>query len=339
MIHIEAKSPTRIDLAGGTLDLWPIHHMLKSKATVNVAVAIYSTVEIKSSDDSQYHLHSLDQSISMSGSFEEVVANQKLPLLGLLLSAFWGPSLPPLSIKIKAESPKGAGLGGSSSLAVTLAGALNYLQSHLTQEPGLSGRGLIHMVRDVEAALIKAPTGIQDYWAAFRGGVNIITYPYGGESVQSIDPDFAKGLEESLIVCYSGESRASAINNWEIFKRVFDQDAQLLSNLESIGQCALNCADAVSQNQLSDILKWSEKEWEIRRQIWPNIETEKTKAIDKAAINSGATFTRICGAGGGGVIAIFVPPEHKQQVEQALSPLGVLLSSNLALDGLTINEL
>src|SRR5689334_10173612 len=124
MFKVTATAPTRVDLAGGTLDLWPIHNLLPQKATVNVAISLNATVTVETSPDQRFHFKSLDQAISDSGSYLEICQSKKLGLLGLLLSAVWREDLPALVVTTTAQSPAGAGLGGSSCLAVTMLKAL-----------------------------------------------------------------------------------------------------------------------------------------------------------------------------------------------------------------------
>src|SRR6185312_8863017 len=120
----------------------------------------------------------------VSGSYETVVKTDRLPLIGKLLGALWRPELPPLKVTTAAKSPAGAGLGGSSCLGVTIAGALWHARQTLDRVPALSEDDLVRTVQDVEANLIKAPTGVQDYWGGMRGRVNILRFPCGKTTVE-----------------------------------------------------------------------------------------------------------------------------------------------------------
>ncbi len=338
MIRVRAKTPTRIDLAGGTLDLWPIHHLLDHKATINVGVTLDAQVEITESTDAHFHFSSQDQGIVFSGTFAAACLTRELPLIGLLLKAFWTESLPKLTITTSAKSPAGAGLGGSSCLGVAVAGALWKARQQVEGAKDLTEEELIRTVQDVEARLIHAPTGVQDYWGGMRGRVNILTFPFGRVNVETLAPSRLKGLTDELLLCYSGKSRASAINNWEIFKRLFDGDKALLATFNDIGSTAEQCALAVQEGDLGKALFLSQKEWALRLKLWPNIETVETKRLDVAAKAAGARFTRVCGAGGGGVMAVFAPKASREAVAQAMTAAGgVILPAEVAESGLTIS--
>lgn len=334
---IKASAPTRVDLAGGTLDLWPVQHLLSAKATVNIGVTLDAQVVVTLSKDDRYHISSQDQNKAIEGSYTSACGTQELPLIGLLLGAIWRAELPPLTIVTSAKSPAGAGLGGSSCLAVTIAGALLAARRTFEDVPEKSDHQLVQLVQDVEARLIHAPTGCQDYWGALRGRINVLRFPFGGPTIETLAPETLPTLNDHLILCYSGKSRASALNNWEIFKHVFDGDLVLKQRLEEIGTLAEACAAAVTSGDVTRALEISQQEWQCRTRLWPSIETKETKTLDQAARKAGAQFTRVCGAGGGGVMAVIADPDHHRNVTRALVDNGgIVLNADIAKQGLTI---
>jgi D-glycero-alpha-D-manno-heptose-7-phosphate kinase len=338
-IKIVSKAPTRIDIAGGTLDLWPIHHLLDYKATVNVGITLEAQVDITASKDKFFHFTSQDQGSVFSGEFHKACISRELPLIGLLLKALWHEDLPPLTIVTAAKSPAGAGLGGSSCLGIAIAGGLVKARQAFEDFPALSEHDLVRTVQDVEARLIHAPTGCQDYWGGIRGQINVISFPFGKVEVETFLPASLPGLTEELIVCYSGKSRASAINNWEIFKRLFDGDKELLNIFNDIGSASEQCGQAVRSGDYQKMLFISQKEWQRRIRLWPKIETTETKRLDQAAKDAGARFSRVCGAGGGGVMAVFSPVNKKPEVCKALIAAGgVVLPAAVSETGLQVES-
>lgn len=340
MFKVTATAPTRVDLAGGTLDLWPIHNLLKHRATVNVAINLNATVTVSSSEDGKYHLKSLDQNLEDRGTFHEICASKKLGLLGLLLSSIWHEGLPPISISTSAKSPAGAGLGGSSCLSVTMLKALSTARNQIDKGfENLNEEQLVRTAQDVESVIIHAPTGVQDYWGAVRGGINILRYPFGATTVETFPERIWSDENFKLLCCYSGKSRASAINNWEIFKRIFDGDQSLLSRMSEIGDAAYRCAEALLAEKWQDMIQASKEDWRVRCNLWPSIETTETKAIDQAALKAGALFTRVCGAGGGGVMAIFAPKEQVARISQDVEKVGgQMLNVSVGAPGLRVEK-
>lgn len=339
MPSVQASIPTRVDLAGGTIDLWPIHCLLDNPATVNIGVTLPAAVEVTLSPDKHLHFNSSDQALSHSGSFKELTESASLPLLGILLKTIWSADLPPVSVSTTAKSPAGAGLGGSSCLGIAIAAALFRLRKILGGKDIENEENLVRTVQDAEARLIHAPTGCQDYWGGMRGNINVLKFPYGRTVVETRPASSITGLNESLIVCYSGKSRQSAINNWEIFKRVFDRDVVLLGKLNEISALANSCGNAILANDLHGALEASAEEWKLRKQLWPNIETPETTSIDIAARKAGALFSRVCGAGGGGVMAIFAEKGARQDIEAAAAKAGgTILEASISRHGLQLNE-
>ncbi len=338
MKRIQVRVPTRLDLAGGTLDLWPIHQLLDRKATVNLGVTLDAGVTIEELPaGSAYVLHSADQGKEARGGFDEVTKTPELPLIGMLLGACWDAKLPPLSIHTSARSPAGAGLGGSSCLGVAICAGIAQMRTRFHGGPAFSETDTIAVVQDVEARLIHAPTGVQDYWGGMRGNINVLRFPPGGRTVVStFAPSQLAGIDDELILCYSGKSRQSAINNWEIFKRIFDGDRELLATFRRIGDVAADCGDAVEAGKLDRVIELSEKEWKLRLQLWPAIESVETKRLDQAARAAGARFSRVGGAGGGGVMGIFAPKDKRGAVTKALTAAGgQVMDATTASYGLT----
>ena len=332
---VKAVAPTRVDLAGGTLDLWPIHHLLNQKATVNVGISLNAQTVCSLSKN--FSVKSNDLNLSQQGSFEELINNTKIPIIGLLLKTLWHEDLPPIAIETQADSPAGAGIGGSSSLGITIAAALNAMKNLMELESLIDHDRLVRTVQDVESKLIRSPTGIQDYWGAVRGNLNIIEFLYGETKVQTINSTILSDLDEKLIIVYSGQSRSSAFNNWEIFKKLYDGDDVLLEKFNEIGTLAYQCAHSLRQGNLEKALEFSETEWCLRKNLWPTIETPMTQKIDSIALKSGAYFSRVCGAGGGGIVAIFSPKEKCQKIRDTLDSCGFrVLDASVAFYGLKI---
>jgi D-glycero-alpha-D-manno-heptose-7-phosphate kinase len=337
---VTAEAPTRIDLAGGTLDLWPLHFLVPKAATVNFAINLNAKTQITLSPDHRYHITSQDQHATLAGSWDEVTTSPKLPLITYLLHGLWDKHLPPISITTSAMSPAGAGLGGSSCLGITIARALlkaRYL--HDGKLENLDEHRLVRTVQDAEARIIRIPTGCQDYWGAVRGGINGIEFEYGRTKVTTKSNKQLPQLASELIVCFSGKSRASSKNNWEIFKKAVEGDKHVIQSFTEIGELAIDCMKEIFAGNLNEALKISEEEWKIRTTLWADIETQETRAIASAAKSAGAMFTRVCGAGGGGVMAIFAPAAAHTKVKEAVTKVGgqVLVAQPTDV-GITVTE-
>ncbi|MCX6130265.1 MAG: hypothetical protein NTX25_14530 [Proteobacteria bacterium] len=318
---ILAISPTRVDLAGGTLDIMPLTHILQRRKTVNFGISLHAQVELNISAQA-FRLTSHDQARQIEGDFKQVTQASQIPWLEKLLAHFWHKELPALHIDIKALSPAGAGLGGSSCLGIAMASALLKAREQVGMPWEMNEQQLVQTVQDLETSLIRVPTGCQDYWGGLRGGINLISYPPGGVEVQTLREAEGQDLQNLLLLCYSGVSRASGTNNWAIFRRAFDGDQAIINSLNEIGRLAESTAEAVLAGSWVEVFRLSAEEWGLRTSLWSDIETLETKRIKAAAQQSGALFSRVCGAGGGGVMAIFAEPSQQPSVRRAVTEAG-----------------
>src|SRR5262245_24151048 len=126
------------------------------------------------------------------------------------------------------EAPAGAGISGSSALAIALIGVLNRLVGNR-----YDARKFITIASNIETMVIKVPAGIQDYYPAFYGSTSCLHYGPGGIDREHLAIDETE-LARRFVICYTGEPRLSGINNWDILKRHIDGDADLFGIFERI---------------------------------------------------------------------------------------------------------
>lgn len=324
MSVIRASAATRVDLIGGTLDIAPLTYLLDHKATVNFAVDLRSqaTLLLHPSEKS-ISVVSKDRGLSFQVTqFADLNRVEELPLAVALIREFWSAELPGFELVLEAKSPAGAGLGGSSSLAVSMAAALQKARQLLLAEPWPEPLRLIHKIRDCETRVIHCPAGTQDYWGAFNGGVNLMRFPAGGEEVTRLSSESVAPLAGSLLLCYSGQSRQSGINNWAIFKAAFDGDQATLAQLNEIGQLAEHAVAAIIRQDWQEALILAKQEWALRLSIWPAIATKQTELLTEVGRSCGARLARVCGAGGGGVMLFATEPENRPALAEALQQAG-----------------
>ncbi|HEX3110406.1 MAG TPA: galactokinase, partial [Thermoanaerobaculia bacterium] len=123
MKKVTVRAPVRADLAGGTLDLWPIYLFHPGSRTVNVAISYYAESEVTATGDSAIEIHLSDQQYRQRyESLQELAADPKAALIYRALEHF---RLTGISITTRTDAPRGSGLGGSSALTVTLVRALS----------------------------------------------------------------------------------------------------------------------------------------------------------------------------------------------------------------------
>lgn len=311
---IETSAPTRVDLAGGTIDIPPLFLFHEGASTVNFAVNMLAKCRIETRDDNVIRLESIDRNVSFEttlGMMHELKNEPRLELLSKLVY-FFKPETG-FNMITESEAPAGAGLAGSSTLNIACIGALNKLVGDR-----YSPDRFIPIAANIETTVIKVPAGYQDYYSAQHGGVASIKFAPDGMSREALDVD-AKTLEARIVVLYTGEPRNSGTNNWEITKRHIDGDKELFDIFEGIRDSAVELRDALLENRWNDVGEILKKAHPARKRLSPNITTPHMDHLIEVAEANGAIATKVCGAGGGGCIAFFCEEVRKADVENALS--------------------
>jgi len=333
---IESSAPTRVDLAGGTIDIPPLFLFHEGASTVNFAIDLLAKCRIETRDDGVIVLESVDRGVKFQTSLNKMGELKNEPRLELLskLVYFFKPETG-FNMITESEAPAGAGLAGSSTLNIACIGALNKLvgDRYPTER-------FIRIAANIECQVIKVPTGFQDYYSAQYGGAASIHFAPDGIRREPLDIDL-KTLQDRTVVLYTGEPRNSGTNNWEITKRHIDGDRELFDIFEGIRDDAAGLRTALLENDwhcVGEILKIA---FPHRKRLSPMITTPHMDDLIEVALNYGAIAAKVCGAGGGGCIAFFCEEGRKTAVEAALiaQPGSEVLPFNISQEGLVVNVL
>jgi len=319
---IVAHASCRVDLAGSTLDLWPLYLFHPGAVTVNFAVNILTRCQITTRQDGAIYFKSIDMRCEdRFPNFSAFCrATRQNHQMAAHLVRFFFPAGPPkgqgLSIETNSESPAGAGISGSSALMVaSIAGLARYTGKKLDREE------IRVIAQNIEAQLINVPTGCQDYYPALYGGVNAIHLDPDGIHRQSISVAPAD-IESRFVLVYTGAPRQSGINNWEVFKAHINGDKRVFRNFEEIGAIARAMHAALESGDWDDVARLLGEEWKLRRTNAPGISTPLIDRLIAAAKRKGALAAKVCGAGGGGCFVLFVREGSHEAVAEAIRANG-----------------
>jgi D-glycero-alpha-D-manno-heptose-7-phosphate kinase len=330
-VRISASAPTRIDLAGGTIDIWPLYLFHPGAQTLNAAISLRARAWIEPRPDERIELVSEDTDRAVNLSYDQLRDDETLPLLGRLAHRFGAHGI---RLTTRGESPAGAGIAGSSALNVAVCGALaNFTGA--AHEP----EALLEIAKDVEAQVIKVPTGLQDYRPAYYGGISAVELHAGGPVRVPLDVD-ARELERRLVLCYTGEPRNSGTNNWEITKRHIDGDTHIFDCFERIRDTAAAMRTALARGDWDAMARCLATEWDNRKRLAPGVSTAAIDALIARATAAGATAAKVCGAGGGGCLFCLADPADVPPVREALADGGArLLDFRIETTGLDVTRL
>jgi len=229
----------------------------------------------------------------------------------------------------RGESPAGAGIAGSSALTIAACGAL----ARWTGHPAVP-EDLLNVAMNVECQTIRVPTGVQDYRPALYGGIAAIELGVSGIHRVGLDVD-ARALESRLVLAYTGSPRQSGTNNWEIIKRHVDGDRIVFDSFERIRDTAVAMRHALERSDWDEVGRQIAAEWENRKQLAPGVTTPGIDDLMRTAGAAGATAAKVCGAGGGGCLFCYGPPDRKPFIAAALQQGGArVLDFRIETEGL-----
>jgi D-glycero-alpha-D-manno-heptose-7-phosphate kinase len=315
-MRVEARAPARVDLAGGTVDIWPLYLFHSGAQTVNLAIRCYASCVIETRADRRIVFVSQDQQIRET--YESLIGlslkTSALPLVRELV-LFFEPRRG-VTIKTTSQVPAGAGLGGSSALNIALCGGL----ARVTGKR-YTRTQLLEIAKNVEAVVIRVPTGWQDYFPALYGAANAVHLERDGVKRERLPLSFPD-LEKRFVLCYTGQPRNSAINNWEVMKAHIDGDPKVRRNFDEIVTIASQMREALLANDWNDVAQLLALEWENRKRNFEGISTPKIDKMIEQTAKQGTLAAKVCGAGGGGCVVFLVAPGTRAAVEEMLARLG-----------------
>jgi len=331
MKKVIVRAPVRADLAGGTLDLWPLYLFHPGSRTINVAISYHAESEVAETGDDAIDVHLTDQQYEHRySSIHELAADPKAALIHRALEHF---HLTGIRITTRTDAPRGSGLGGSSALTITLVRALSELAGAPVQ-----GDDLIALVRDLETRLIKVPAGIQDYYPPVYGGLMAIHLNPGLVVRHQIALPVDR-LADHMLLHYTGVAHFSGTNNWDIYKRQIDGKKKVHKGLDKIAESAIEMEKALESGDMEAAGVALDHEWQNRKALIDGISTPEIESAISAAIGAGAWAGKVCGAGGGGCIIFLMPPDRRDAVRAALADVpGQVIDAQPVAHGLTVER-
>jgi D-glycero-alpha-D-manno-heptose-7-phosphate kinase len=326
-MRVSTTVPTRIDLAGGTLDVYPLYLFEGGGLTVNAAISVHGHVTVEERIDSRVHIQSEDTGAEESfTSLDEMTMGGNLDLVKRALRFYRRESNcgRGLNITLRSEAPHGSGLGASSALLMALSSALNEIDGL-----GLSRSRIIDLGANIEAQAIGVPTGKQDYFPPLFGGICSIWFDVDGHRLEQLHKNESPGardlidrLNERLILTFTNINRFSGATNWAMLKRYIDREGDTVAHLRRIKEIAQAMRHSLVAGDIEEFARLLAVEWENRKVLAEGVSTPEIDAMIAAAEGKGARASKLCGAGGGGCMITYAEPEDVPAVTKALVAAG-----------------
>lgn len=215
------------------------------------------------------------------------------------------------------DIPAMSGIGSSSAFTVGFLNALYALKGKMVTKRKLA-LDAVH----VEQEIIGECVGSQDQAAAAFGGLNKIEF--GGNDGIFVQPivlkrDKLEYLQDCMMFYFTGLSRVAS----DIAK---DQILETPNKLEELASMREMVEEALAiltgpLKSLNDFGRLLHESWMLKRGIIDKISNPEIDEIYEAALKAGALGGKLCGAGGGGFILLFVPPPNQPKVRETLNRL------------------
>ena len=317
---IRARAPLRLSLAGGGTDVAP-YCDLHGGYVLNATIDRYAYAVIKTVEDPIVRFVATDQQSEKEKSITEtLVLNGELDLhkavYNHMIRHFNGGKPISLELSTFCDAPAGSGLGSSSTLVVVMIRAF----AELLNLP-LDDYAIAHLAFKIERVDCGLQGGRQDQYCATFGRFNFMEF-YADERAV-INPLRIKNwiiceLEASLLLFYTGVSRESA-------KIIADQSSNVKAGLANTMEAmhgikheALVMKECLLRGDFDGIVESMRQGWENKKRSSKTVSNPIIEEVYNAAIDAGALAGKVSGAGGGGFMIFFVPPDKRMDVVRAL---------------------
>lgn len=303
-MQVTNTGSVRVDLVGGTLDIEPINLIIKNVVTLNVATGLKASVSLTKTAFDGVEIHSADYNKNYKYTSSELTEDRvvysrdfaEMTFVLQILRLFNINSH--IKLELSSGAPAGSGLGGSSAMGVTLYRAL----CNFTGENYDRHRAVLR-VKAVESRILnQGMAGYQDYFPALTGGVLAVKGIEGEIKIEQLYSDELKEvLETHLTLISSKQSRASGINNWEVYKGFFDKKPEVIEGLTRIADISHQTYEALKSKNWDKMLNLIALEGLEREKLFPGISTDKIRQFTSDLKKNGNVIgLKMCGAGGGG---------------------------------------
>lgn len=300
--------------------MWPLYNFVGNATTINLAIDIWTRVDYLKRTDGVIKMKSLD--LKKEWSFDSMdmfmkTLDPKVVLYQKIFERFQTDENifrrleEGFEITTSSESPMGGGLGGSSSLLISILKAIY----DLGEKKYTSAHELVHLAHNIEADFLKTPTGTQDYYPAVTGGLSFIDYNSAGIQQKTFAIDGTPFHDHFLLV-YTGRSHHSGLNNFEVLKGAVEGDIVVLEALKKLKEISTAMTQVILKKQWGELPYLFQQEFDARVQLTPAFSSPEIEKLSEICMAAGALAVKICGAGGGGCVLVWVPPSQREKVVQ-----------------------
>ena len=322
-MQIKANAPTRIDLAGGTIDIWPIWAILGEATTINVAIDLPSEVIVSIPSKRFKNTPNNTKNALINGVLEYYNSNCNLTQQ--------------IDIKIKSYYPKRAGLAGSSSVLLSL---ISCLDAYL--EIKRSYAETINLASNLEAKILRGPTGTQDYYPILWGGINVMHYCLNQVKHELIplEGEIYESFKDSILLVKPKGFHESGNLNWILIREFIEGKENTIFQINRIMEAANLVYDSLQDGNVTEFYKGINIDMSARKSFGKDFVPEALCRLEEELGKRNLNGAKICGAGGDACLALFCRPRKRETVAQFIEEKGFhVIMPTLRMKGMEISQL
>jgi len=315
------RAPVRISFGGGGTDL-ATYYSRHGGFVLSAAIDRYASVMAQRPVDRAIRITSSDYGLTEAwpiGRFPEVCEPLALPKAAVARFANHGLAEMGVDLFLASEVPPGTGLGSSSAMAVALVKALGIYTDH-----DCAPDGVADIACSLEIDYLSQPIGKQDQYASAFGGINTIELSPSGVTVTPLrlPASLQAALDERLLLFATGQSRDSASI---LTQQRHDSGVNpaVIEALHRIKALAWDMCAALSAHDLDGFGRLLDRGWQEKKSLSSAITTAAIDEWYTAARDAGALGGKITGAGGGGYLLLYCPPERQARLRAVMTARGL----------------
>lgn len=312
---IISQTPVRISFFGGGTD-YPAYFLKYGGKVLGTTIDQYTRISLKT-----FKSRFFDHSIRVAYSKTELVKSvEEIEHPSVRASLKHKEIAGNLDIHIFSDLPARTGLGSSSSFTVGFLHALYAMQGKFVTKQKLAEEACF-----VEQSLIGENVGSQDQFHAAFGGFNVIEFGVNGTKVRPVvlTKEKRELLQDHLVVFYTGMTRyASAIVKAQIEKTAKGFNDRFLHRmLAMVDEAETILTSHPNEGMVAAFGNLLHESWLLKKQLSDHVSNPYIDECYQIARTEGAYGGKLCGAGSGGFLAFFVPPNKKEVLRKKLSKL------------------
>jgi D-glycero-alpha-D-manno-heptose-7-phosphate kinase len=304
---IITQTPLRLSFAGGGTDFKDYYAKFGGGSVLSTAIDKYIYVIVKERFDNNIRVgYSKTEMVDHVADIEHELVRESMRRTGV------GPGI---EISTMADIPsEGSGLGSSSAVTVGLLHALYTFQGQLVTPDRLAREAC-----EIEIDILGKPIGKQDQYIAAYGGCRLIHFnPDETVDVATVPltDEQRRRFGESLLLFYTGITRKADV----ILSAQRDNIEARSATLDALKAQTAEIHTALTAGNIACIGRILDEGWKHKRQLADKISSDTIDALYERALDAGAVGGKIAGAGGGGFLLLFCPPERQPAVRAVLGP-------------------